>query len=116
MPSEKLPPRLLIEQILFDCGTHTLRSRRGISNQGRVREAPNRWRCIVVDKQRISRKQQTKRTKTESSRDLEKRMHATEDEPAVERGERIATGKAIARGGRRSGFVPGTSPSSHEKS
>ena len=33
-----------------------------------------------------------------------------EQEPAIERGERIATGKAIARGGRDSGFVPGAQP------
>jgi hypothetical protein len=30
-----------------------------------------------------------------------------EGDPAVERGERLATGKAIARGGNRTGQVPG---------
>lgn len=34
---------------------------------------------------------------------------ATEDDPAVERGERIATGKIIAQGGTKKGFVPGAS-------
>ena len=38
-----------------------------------------------------------------------------EQEPAIERGERIATGKAIARGGRDSGFVPGAQPDSDSK-
>lgn len=33
--------------------------------------------------------------------------HPTEDEPAVERGERIATGKSIARGGKEAGHVSG---------
>lgn len=31
-----------------------------------------------------------------------------EEDPAVERGERIATGKQIARGGKTTGSVPGT--------
>ena len=33
--------------------------------------------------------------------------HPAEQDPAVERGERIQTGKAIARGGKESGHVPG---------
>ena len=39
-----------------------------------------------------------------------------EEEPAVERGERIATGKAIARGGGKTGFVPGAQPDSERQS
>jgi hypothetical protein len=35
-----------------------------------------------------------------------------ESDPAVERGERIHTGKLIARAGGQSGHVPGASPSS----
>ena len=41
---------------------------------------------------------------------------SVEDEPAVERGERIATGKAIARGGHESGEVAGTDAQSSGKS
>lgn len=33
-----------------------------------------------------------------------------ENDPAVDRGERIATGKSIARGGKSSGTVPGATP------
>jgi hypothetical protein len=33
--------------------------------------------------------------------------HAVEEQPAVERGERIDTGKTIARGGKTTGPVPG---------
>jgi hypothetical protein len=33
--------------------------------------------------------------------------HPIEEEPAVERGERIDTGKTIARGGKETGHVPG---------
>jgi hypothetical protein len=33
--------------------------------------------------------------------------HPVEEDPAVERGERIDTGKTIARGGKESGHVPG---------
>ncbi len=33
-----------------------------------------------------------------------------EKEPAVERGERLATSKIIARSGKEKGFVPGASP------
>lgn len=33
-----------------------------------------------------------------------------ENDPAVERGERIATGKAIARSGQGNGAVPGATP------
>ena len=39
--------------------------------------------------------------------DSETANHPVEEEPAVERGERIATGKAIARGGKSTGQVPG---------
>jgi hypothetical protein len=35
--------------------------------------------------------------------------HPVERDPAVERGERIATSKDIARGGKKHGFVPGAS-------
>jgi len=35
--------------------------------------------------------------------------HPVERDPAVEWGERIATGKDIARGGKKKGFVPGAS-------
>lgn len=35
---------------------------------------------------------------------------SVEDDPAVDRGERIATGKGIARGGKDSGFVAGADP------
>jgi hypothetical protein len=35
--------------------------------------------------------------------------HPVERDPAVERGERIATSKDIARGGKKQGFVPGAS-------
>lgn len=40
--------------------------------------------------------------------------NSTEGEPAAERGERIASGKAIARGGKESGFVPGAEPERHD--
>jgi hypothetical protein len=33
--------------------------------------------------------------------------HPVEEDPAVERGERIDTGKTIARGGKETGHVPG---------
>ena len=55
-------------------------------------------------------------TQSKATKDQEKRMQATENEPAVERGERIATGKAIARAGRSSGVVPGAQASSEKKS
>jgi hypothetical protein len=35
--------------------------------------------------------------------------HPLEEDPAVERGERIDTGKTIARGGKERGHVPGAS-------
>lgn len=35
--------------------------------------------------------------------------HPLENDPAVERGERLATSKDIARGGKTEGFVPGAS-------
>jgi hypothetical protein len=35
--------------------------------------------------------------------------HSVEEDPAVERGERIDTGKTIARGGKEAGRVPGAS-------
>jgi hypothetical protein len=40
-----------------------------------------------------------------------------EEEPAVERGERIDTGKTIARGGKETGHVPGATeqPTNHRK-
>ncbi len=38
----------------------------------------------------------------------------TERDPAVERGERLQSGKDIARGGKERGPVPGASPSKHE--
>jgi hypothetical protein len=38
--------------------------------------------------------------------------HPVEQDPAVERGERIRTGKTIARGGKTSGHVPGASEAS----
>ena len=41
---------------------------------------------------------------------------SVEDEPAVERGERIATGKAIARSGHEAGEVAGTDAQSPDKS
>ena len=56
------------------------------------------------------RKQHSDQTRSETAQEQEERMRATEDEPAVDRGDRIATGKAIARGGRSSGFVPGAQP------
>lgn len=37
----------------------------------------------------------------------EEEQHGVEQDPAVERGERIAIGKAIARAGKKTGFVPG---------
>ncbi len=37
----------------------------------------------------------------------EKTVEQTEQDPAVERGERIHTGKQIARGGKSKGKVPG---------
>lgn len=40
---------------------------------------------------------------------------SVEDEPAVERGERIDTGKAIARGGKETGKVPGATEESDDK-
>ena len=42
-------------------------------------------------------------------------QYSPEHEPAVERGERIATGKAIARGGRQAGFVPGAQAESERQ-
>lgn len=36
--------------------------------------------------------------------------NSPEVDPAADRGERIATGKAIARGGKEHGFVPGADP------
>ncbi|WP_010586122.1 hypothetical protein [Schlesneria paludicola] len=42
--------------------------------------------------------------------EAEQERKTPENEPAVERGERIATGKAIARGGKSKGFVPGAVP------
>jgi hypothetical protein len=38
--------------------------------------------------------------------------HPVERDPAVERGERIATSKDIARAGKKQGFVPGASEQS----
>jgi hypothetical protein len=39
---------------------------------------------------------------------------AVDEDPAVERGERIATGKHIARGGKKSGRVEGAEESKRE--
>jgi hypothetical protein len=44
--------------------------------------------------------------------------HPVEKDPAVERGERIHTGKTIARGGKETGHVPGTNerpPNRHQE-
>ena len=42
--------------------------------------------------------------------DAENERKSPENDPAIERGERIATGKSIARGGKANGFVPGAAP------
>lgn len=46
----------------------------------------------------------------EEQKEADQERTTPENEPAVERGERIATGKAIARGGKSTGFVPGAVP------
>lgn len=46
----------------------------------------------------------------ERPRAISKEDPPVEQEPAVERGERIATGKAIARGGKSHGKVAGATP------
>lgn len=51
---------------------------------------------------------QTQKQKPQQTTDRE--PDSVEDVPAVDRGERIATGKGIARGGKDSGFVPGADP------
>ena len=43
-------------------------------------------------------------------------VHEPETTPAQERGERIDTGKAIARGGKEDGHVPGAEPPPDQKS
>jgi hypothetical protein len=43
-------------------------------------------------------------------KDDEAAAEAAAKEPAAERGERIATGKDIARGGKKDGDVPGATP------
>lgn len=66
-----------------------------------------------MDKKQSSNKD--KQPASSSSNQQDDRQ-SPEHEPAVERGERIATGKAIARGGRDSGFVPGAQPDPSRKS
>ena len=56
------------------------------------------------DKKRDKNPNQTRTTAREDA--------PVEQEAAVERGERIATGKAIARGGKGEGDVAGATPSS----
>lgn len=51
------------------------------------------------DQQQAEQQQEPKRTTQQPD--------SVEDDPAVDRGERIATGKGIARGGHESGNVPG---------
>jgi len=48
-----------------------------------------------------------KRPRPDAPREGDTTDHPTEEEPAVERGERIDTGKTIARGGKETGHVPG---------
>ena len=50
-------------------------------------------------------------TRPEDRQREQARPAAPEGDAAAERGERIATGKDIARGGKRSGEVPGATPS-----
>jgi len=59
-------------------------------------------------------KQKRDCSKDTRERDTEE-QYSPENEPAVERGERIATGKAIARGGRKTGFVPGAQAESERQ-
>lgn len=66
-----------------------------------------------MDKQHSSEKH-NQRTSNSSSQHDERQ--SPEQEPAVERGERIASGKAIARGGKEAGFVPGAQPDPKHKS
>lgn len=47
-----------------------------------------------------------------SSRAAGSTVQKSDTSPAQERGERIETGKTIARGGKTSGHVPGAMPSS----
>ncbi|MCI0701716.1 MAG: hypothetical protein L0241_11590 [Planctomycetia bacterium] len=42
-------------------------------------------------------------------------VHEPETTPAQERGERLDTGKAIARGGKEEGHVPGAEPPPEQK-
>jgi hypothetical protein len=49
----------------------------------------------------------TNRKKRPAERPAPPADHPLEKEPAVERGERIETGKSIARGGKDTGHVPG---------
>jgi hypothetical protein len=48
---------------------------------------------------------------TEEAKTLQPNSQEMQEEPDAERGERIETGKAIARGGRSEGQVPGATES-----
>jgi hypothetical protein len=63
---------------------------------------------IMSDKTRRVRKRPLHRPKQPIfPQDKGKADHSLEEDPAVERGERIDTGKTIHRGGKNAGYVPG---------
>jgi hypothetical protein len=69
---------------------------------------------FVMIKQRKRTKPVTTPNDTEPALPRETTTHEEEKKveelPSVEWGERLGSGKAIARGGRKAGYVPGASP------
>ncbi len=60
----------------------------------------------------MSRRKPSAEPRTDADRQSAERRQAEalETDPAVERGERLRTGKDIAREGKSEGFVPGATP------
>jgi len=61
------------------------------------------------------RKIRRPRSHTTSEPSSDEQARAVELDPAVERGERIATGKHIARGGKDTGPVPGATETTEKE-
>lgn len=67
---------------------------------------------MTANRKKTDRK---KPSSTSPDRTKEEPGRSVEEDPAVERGERIATGKQIARGGKTSGDVDGATEREHDE-
>jgi hypothetical protein len=72
-------------------------------------------RAGVLPSRKSESKTANKSANKSASKSAPKTDHPVERDPAVEWGERIATSKDIARGGKKQGFVPGASEQPKKK-